>query len=174
VNGRLVHSKPVQRSEVPRIVGLQPEGPARLVAHEAGHNAPGGGFAGGLVAGMALVIRYLAAGRTELNEAAPFDAGKLLGAGLVLSVLSALAPIALGGRIFQSFDAYVRTPLGEVHLVSSTVFDVGVYLVVIGVLLDFVRSLGAGIDLQAAEETAPLPEPESTRTVPGRDWGRTP
>lgn len=140
----------------------------------AGHNAPGGGFAGGLVAGMALVIRYLAAGRTELNEAAPFDAGKLLGAGLVLSVLSALAPIALGGRIFQSFDAYVRTPLGEMHLVSSTVFDVGVYLVVIGVLLDFVRSLGAGIDLQAAEETAPLPEPESTRTVPGRDWGRTP
>ena len=39
----------------------------------AGHNWPGGGFAGGLVAGMALIIRYLAAGRHELDEAAPID-----------------------------------------------------------------------------------------------------
>ena len=139
----------------------------------AGHNLPGGGFAGGLVAGMALVIRYLAAGRAELNDAAPFDAGKLLGAGLVLSVFSALAPLALGGRIFQSFHTYLETPLGQLHLVSSTVFDIGVYLVVVGVLLDFVRSLGAGIDVQAANETAPLPKPESTVTVPGRERGRT-
>ena len=36
-----------------------------------GHNAPGGGFAGGLVAGLALVVRYLAGGRYELAEAAP-------------------------------------------------------------------------------------------------------
>ena len=47
-----------------------------------GHNAPGGGFAGGLVAGMALIIRYLAAGSEELDEAAPVDAGRVLGSGL--------------------------------------------------------------------------------------------
>ncbi len=60
----------------------------------AGHNAPGGGFAGGLVAGLALVIRYLAAGSQELDEAAPVDAGRVLGAGLILAVASALAPVA--------------------------------------------------------------------------------
>ena len=45
----------------------------------AGHNIPGGGFAGGLVAGLAFVARYLAGGRYELGAAAPVDAGKLLG-----------------------------------------------------------------------------------------------
>src|SRR5690606_4307775 len=41
----------------------------------AGHNLPGGGFAGGLIAGMALVMRYVAGGRHELGAAAPTDAG---------------------------------------------------------------------------------------------------
>ena len=49
-----------------------------------GHNEPGGGFAGGLVAGLALVLRYLAGGRYELGEAAPVDPGLLLGAGLLV------------------------------------------------------------------------------------------
>ncbi|MEH6381413.1 MAG: Na+/H+ antiporter subunit A, partial [Dietzia cercidiphylli] len=48
----------------------------------AGHNNPGGGFAGGLVAGLALVLRYLAGGRYELGEAIPIDAGRILGLGL--------------------------------------------------------------------------------------------
>ena len=47
----------------------------------AGHNTPGGGFAGGLTAGLALVLRYLAGGRYELGETLPLDAGKILGAG---------------------------------------------------------------------------------------------
>ena len=146
----------------------------------AGHNAPGGGFAGGLVAGIALMIRYLAAGRRELDEAAPFDAGRLLGFGLALSVLSAVTPALLGGKIFQSYDLKLVIPgwetlatpwgdwtlFGEMHLVSSTVFDIGVYLIVIGVVLDLTRSLGAGIDIQSEEDRAPVPQPESTRTLP--------
>ena len=47
----------------------------------AGHNTPGGGFAGGLTAGLALVLRYLAGGRYELGETLPLDAGKILGVG---------------------------------------------------------------------------------------------
>ena len=50
-----------------------------------GHNEPGGGFAGGLVAGLALVLRYLAGGRYELGEAAPVDPGLLLGVGLLFA-----------------------------------------------------------------------------------------
>ncbi len=138
----------------------------------AGHNAPGGGFAGGLVAGMALMIRYLAAGGQELDEAAPVDAGRVLGAGLLLAGLSALAPLPFGGRVLQSYDitvdfgrlAEVVTPLGPLriigspHLVTSVFFDIGVYLVVIGVMLDLARSLGSGIDQHEAEDRAPSPQ----------------
>ena len=58
---------------------------------------------------------------------------------------------------------------GDAHLVSSTVFDIGVYLVVIGMVLDLVRSLGSGIDEQAAEHRTPLPRPDSTRAVPAAE-----
>ena len=134
----------------------------------AGHNWPGGGFAGGLVAGMALIIRYLAAGRHELDEAAPIDAGRLMGGGLILALISAIAPLFAGGTILQSFDVHLHIPLlGELHVVSSTVFDIGVYLVVVGMLLDVVRSLGSGIDQHASEEIAPVPLPDSTKALPG-------
>lgn len=134
----------------------------------AGHNAPGGGFAGGLVAGMALIIRYLAAGRHELDEAAPIDAGRLLGGGLMLALTAAVAPLFMGGTILQSFDLELHLPVfGDLHLVSSTVFDIGVYLVVVGMLLDVVRSLGSGIDQHASEEIAPVPIPDSTKALPG-------
>ncbi|MBL3931495.1 hypothetical protein FH722_25900, partial [Bacteroides thetaiotaomicron] len=61
----------------------------------AGHNAPGGGFAGGLVASLAITLRYLAGGREELEEAFPVDASRVLGTGLLLSVATALAPVLM-------------------------------------------------------------------------------
>ncbi len=151
----------------------------------AGHNLPGGGFAGGLVAGTALMIRYLAAGGHELDEAVPIPAGVILGAGLVLSVAAAVVPVFVGGVIFQSYEIHLTVPgwesialpwggtwtlLGDIHLVSSTVFDLGVYLVVVGMMVDLGRSLGAGIDAHEREELAPAPEPESTRAAPGVRW----
>ncbi|MBC3763880.1 Na+/H+ antiporter subunit A [Quadrisphaera oryzae] len=118
----------------------------------AGHNLPGGGFAAGLVTGLALFLRYLAGGRYELGEAARVDVGVLLGSGLLIAAASAGAPLLLGGQATQTADAYVHVPLlGEVHLVSSLAFDVGVYLVVVGTVLDVLRSLGAGIDAQQEE-----------------------
>ena len=125
----------------------------------AGHNAPGGGFAGGLVAGMALVIRYLAAGSAELDEAAPVDAGRVLGRRPRAGRAQRRWPRPpSAARSLQSYDiavdfgglSEVATPLGPLavmgspHLVTSVFFDVGVYLVVIGVMLDLARSLGAG------------------------------
>lgn len=147
----------------------------------AGHNSPGGGFAGGLVAGMALMIRYLAAGRHELDEAAPFDAGRLLGSGLLLAILTGIAPVFFGGAIFQSYDYYLDLPgpdtltvfgteyffLGKLHLVTSTVFDIGVYLVVVGTILDLARSLGSGIDVHQLQDVAPTPLADSTKALPG-------
>ena len=120
-----------------------------------GHNQPGGGFAGGLVLGLALLVRYLAGGRAELDRAAPVSAGLVLGAGLVVAALSALAPLAFGGTVLQSAVVEFDVPVwGHVKLVTAMFFDIGVYLIVIGLALDVVRSLGAGVDKQAEEDGA--------------------
>lgn len=134
-----------------------------------GHNAPGGGFTAGLVAGMAIMTRYLAAGASELDEAAPIDPGHLLGAGLFTALAAALTPLAFGGSILQSYDAHLHLGSIDLHIVSSTVFDLGVYFVVVGVLLDYARSLGAGIDTHARVGRAPVLRPASERTIPAKE-----
>ena len=119
----------------------------------AGHNLPGGGFAGGLVAGLALALRYIAGGRYELSEAAPVQAGMVLGAGMAIAVLAGVLPLLLGGTVFATATPIVHVPLlGELHFPSALIFDTGVYLVVVGVMLDFLRSLGAQIDQQQEAE----------------------
>ncbi|MFV0433202.1 MAG: Na+/H+ antiporter subunit A [Leucobacter sp.] len=118
-----------------------------------GHNTPGGGFAGGLVAGLALVARYLTGGRDELGATVPIDAGRILGTGLAIAATTAAVPLFFGQAALSS--AWVDLdlgPLGMLPLVSSTLFDVGVYLVVFGLILDVLRSLGAEIDLQEKKD----------------------
>ena len=128
-----------------------------------GHNLPGGGFAGGLVAGLALAGRYLAGGRYELGAAAPLDAGKLLGTGLILAAGTATVPLLFGAHALTStwFEATVPV-LGHLEFSTSTVFDIGVYLVVIGMVLDVLRSLGAEVDRQQEDASEEL---ESGSTI---------
>jgi multicomponent Na+:H+ antiporter subunit A len=119
----------------------------------AGHNHPGGGFAAGLVTGLALVVRYLAGGRHELDEAAPVDAGALIGTGLAIAAGSALAPLAFGASVLESGIFEFSVPvLGDVKLVTSLGFDIGVFLVVVGLVLDLMRCLGSEIDEHLAQE----------------------
>ncbi len=130
----------------------------------AGHYDPGGGFAGGLIAGLALMVRYLAGGRSELDSAAPIDAGTVLGSGLVVAAASGLIPALAGYNAFQSGIFDIPIPLlGDLHVVTSEFFDVGVYLIVIGLALDVLRSLGGGIDEHGEEP--PLSE-DSPEEVP--------
>ncbi|WP_018602333.1 Na+/H+ antiporter subunit A [Mycobacterium sp. 155] len=118
----------------------------------AGHNHPGGGFAGGLTAGLALVLRYLAGGRYELGETLPLDAGKILGTGLALSATTAITSVALGAPALSSAVIQLDLPVfGHVKLVTALFFDLGVYLIVVGLVLDVLRSLGARVDNEMAE-----------------------
>jgi multicomponent Na+:H+ antiporter subunit A len=119
----------------------------------AGHNTPGGGFAGGLTAGLALVLRYLAGGRYELGEALPLDAGKVLGAGLALAAGTAVASLLMGAPVLSSAVIEFDLPvLGSVKFVTALVFDLGVYLIVVGLVLDVLRSLGARVDEEMSEQ----------------------
>ncbi|MDO5739126.1 MAG: Na+/H+ antiporter subunit A [Ornithinimicrobium sp.] len=121
----------------------------------AGHNAPGGGFAAGIVAGLALCLRYLAGYGAELRAALPVMPAALLGTGLFIAGGSAVLPMFFGSPALRSWTVEVHVPLlGDVHLVTSLLFDIGVYLVVVGLMLDILRSLGSGIDSQIRAELA--------------------
>jgi multicomponent Na+:H+ antiporter subunit B len=112
-----------------------------------GHYGPGGGFAAGLVAGLAFVLRYIAGGSEDLGAAVRVRPPVLIGLGLALALLSALAPAAFGAPVLATTKLAVDLPLiGHVETQSSVFLDVGVYLLIIGVVLDLLRSLGAGIE----------------------------
>ena len=118
----------------------------------AGHNHPGGGFAGGLTAGLALVLRYLAGGRYELGETLPLDAGKILGTGLGFAAGTAVTSILLGAPALSSAVLQFDLPIfGDITLVTALFFDLGVYLIVVGLVLDVLRSLGARVDTETSE-----------------------
>ncbi|MFJ2708827.1 Na+/H+ antiporter subunit A [Streptomyces sp. NPDC087428] len=133
-------------------------------------NMPGGGFVAGLVAGVALITRYLAGGRFELAEAAPLQPGLFTGLGLFLSTGVALLGLT-DGTVLHAWTHHGHLPLiGAYHFGTPVIFDFGVYLLVLGVVLDIVRALGAKIDRQieraAAEQAAaagpgPAPGPAS-------------
>lgn len=110
----------------------------------AGHNQPGGGFVGGLVAGTAFVLRYVSRGRAEIRSAVPVDPGVPLGLGLVLAGGTAAAPWFAGHDLLRSGVYQFTAPvLGDIKLTSALAFDTGVFLVVVGVVLALLRTLGA-------------------------------
>jgi multicomponent Na+:H+ antiporter subunit A len=105
------------------------------------------------VAGLALVIRYLAGGRYELAVAAPVTAGVLIGLGLLLSTIAAFWGLLFGGEPLDMLPADLTVPLiGELHLSTVLLFDLGVYITVAGMVQDILRSLGVELDRQIEEE----------------------
>lgn len=99
-----------------------------------GHNAPGGGFAGGLVMGSAVILRYLAAGPAGVRSLR-IDPIALIGAGLALACLVGLASLVVDDAFLES--AIWKTTVSEVEIkvVSSSLFDVGVHVLVVGVVM---------------------------------------
>jgi multicomponent Na+:H+ antiporter subunit A len=118
-----------------------------------GHNAPGGGFAGGLVMSGAFVLQYLS-GRTPHVRNRPIRRPSLaLGSGLLLALLPTVAPLTVGAAPLESHIWKLDVPaIGEVKFVSSTVFDLGVHLVVVSVVLMILLSLGARGELLLDED----------------------
>ena len=129
-----------------------------------GHSHVGGGFAGGIVAGLGLMVRYLAGGRHELYLSLRLPPGLLIGLGLSITTGTALAGAIFGTEIFAggAFDLHLPF-LEPIHLTSALAFDFGVYVLVIGLIQDILYSLGAGIDEQAEKDsrTGKAPEYES-------------
>ena len=109
----------------------------------AGHNAPGGGFVGGLVAGAAFVLRYVDGGAPAVVEASRYHPAGLLGAGLALAMVTGAGSWLWGLQLFESGKLEVDLPvIGTMKATSALPFDIGVYLVVVGLVLVILQVLG--------------------------------
>ncbi len=126
-----------------------------------GHDKPGGGFAGGLVASMAYVLRYVAGGRSELAAGVPMRPDALLAVGLLVACGTAVVPLLFGGTVLEAASVTVALPIfGEVKFASILMFETGVFLIVVGLVLSVVSALGARME---AEEAAAKAGSERTR-----------
>ena len=109
----------------------------------AGHNQPGGGFVGGLVAGAAIALRFVAGGIDEVRDLLPVKPWTILGAGVLVAAVTAAVPLLLGEAVLTSAKVTLDPPLlGTINVTSATAFDVGVYLVVVGVVLMAFEAFG--------------------------------
>lgn len=102
----------------------------------AGHNLPGGGFVGGLMAGAAVSLRYVTGGAEAVRSTFRAPSHIILGVGLLLSTVTAFVPVLLGGAVLEHGEIERKLPIfGKVKLVSALPFDAGVFLVVVGLVL---------------------------------------
>lgn len=125
----------------------------------AGHNLPGGGFVGGLVAAGAIALRYIAGGIDEVRSLFTVPPWTFLSVGMGLAVGAAVVPVLAGaGPLDQrAFESHVVL-LGKVKITTATVFDAGVYLIVVGLVLMIFEGLGG------ESEPSDAPPPGETVT----------
>ncbi len=98
-----------------------------------GHNLPGGGFVAGLIFAVAILVQYMLAGTTWVESHLQLRPHRWLGLGLLLACCTGLAAWYFGHPFLTTHTAHVDWPLlGELHLPSAFVFDLGVFTVVVG------------------------------------------
>ncbi|WP_114570864.1 Na(+)/H(+) antiporter subunit B [Exiguobacterium flavidum] len=109
----------------------------------AGHYTPGGGFVGGLMTSAALVLVLLAFDLKTLRTILPFDYKWITTLGLLISVLTASGALLFNVPFFTHAYDYFDLPLfGKTSLHTAMLFDLGVYLVVVGVTMTIIQTIG--------------------------------
>jgi len=108
-----------------------------------GHNEPGGGFIAGLVTAVALMLQYIAEGSRTTRTRLPWDHLGLIGAGVLIALLTGVASWLFGYPFLTSTYSYVSLPvIGTFELASAMLFDLGVYLAVVGTVLLILAGIG--------------------------------
>lgn len=114
-----------------------------------GHNEPGGGFVGGLVVAASFVLYALAYGVDAGRRALLVDPSTLLGGGLLVALSSGVPAVLLGQPFMTALWTRVGVGPAVYDIGTPLVFDVGVFLTVIGVVLTIVFTLA---DVSLSEE----------------------
>ncbi len=132
-----------------------------LIVLYRGHNEPGGGFIGGLVCACGIVLIVMAHGVEAGRKALRMDPITVAAFGLLIALLGGLLPVATGDEFLTGLwlPAFSLPLLGKVHLGTPLIFDVGVYLTVIGFTMTVVFTLA---ELREPEQE-PASAPSSSR-----------
>jgi multicomponent K+:H+ antiporter subunit A len=98
-----------------------------------GHDAPGGGFVAGIAMAAGFILQYMAAGTVWVEDRLRILPVVWIGGGLLVAALTGTASILLGDAFLTSYFQYVELPLlGKVPLASASLFDIGVFSLVVG------------------------------------------
>ena len=109
----------------------------------AGHYTPGGGFVGGLITASAIVLLLIAFDLKTVKTLIPFNFMYVVAVGLMLALLTAAYPMLLEKPFFTHFFDYFYIPLiGKTSLHTAALFDLGVFLVVVGVTMTIIQTIG--------------------------------
>ncbi|MEM6507514.1 MAG: MnhB domain-containing protein [Planctomycetota bacterium] len=112
-----------------------------------GHNFPGGGFIGGLIAAVALVLYRMSHGTDAMMRLMPIHPRVVVAVGLAIAGFTGIVPLFFGEPMLRTAAPYVSFGFGEdVHLPSALAFDVGVLLVVVGVAVGMIVRLGEEVE----------------------------
>lgn len=108
-----------------------------------GHNQPGGGFIAGLITAVALILLYMARGVAWAQERLDFPFQPVAVIGVAIATLTGLGSWLFGHPFLTSAFGYFSLPLiGTFELATALLFDLGVYLAVVGATLMILANLG--------------------------------
>jgi multisubunit Na+/H+ antiporter MnhB subunit len=111
-----------------------------------GHDAPGGGFAGGLLGSAAVLLVYLAFGDRGVRRLLRLQSETILGIGLLIVSGVGVFGLLAGDALLESLKLAGALPVvGEVKLTSVLIFDAGVYLIVVGLVSGGILRLGGEV-----------------------------
>lgn len=120
-----------------------------------GHNLPGGGFIAGLITAVTLVLQYIAHGVSWTQERIGFSYHRMVGAGLLIAALTGLGSLLWNFPFLTSSFGHFYLPwIGEFELATAMLFDLGVYLVVVGSTLLILSNIGHVSKDESCQEVA--------------------
>ena len=111
-----------------------------------GHNEPGGGFIGGLIAATAICLYRMAYGPDSVYRLLPIHPRWLIVIGLTLALATAFTPLFFGQPFLQSVILPIHIGGKEIHLPSAMAFDTGVMFVVVGVATGMIIRLNEELE----------------------------
>jgi len=108
-----------------------------------GHNMPGGGFIAGLITSVALIQQYIAHGVDWVKPRIKVDYQILIALGVLIATLTGIGSWFFDRPFMTTWFDYFDIPfIGEIELASALIFDLGVYLTVVGATLLILANLG--------------------------------
>lgn len=108
----------------------------------AGHNSPGGGFVGGLMTASAIVLMYMSYGSEALEKILPVNYRILIPSGLLLAVGTGIGSFFFNQAFLSHTYDYFHFPIfGKIELATAMLFDIGVYITVLGVTITIILSI---------------------------------